>query len=518
MSRLPAAGARQDDLTTTADAGGPSRSRRGLGLAILVITGLVLAAAAAVEVLAEAPAPRAADPVPADPPVSGTWFCPVVAAEEETAVLSVATATAQASTVTVVRYTEQGPQPDEPVELAAGAAHDVVLRDGQAARPVAVRWSGGPAVATWRVEGPDTAGAPCEPGPAPVWHVTGFDTTAQNQGRLHLFNPFAVDAVARVVFGTPTGRLTRVATENILVPAGQTLVVAMNEHEPEQPDLAASVEVLVGRLVVQGESRLRPTANQPGPTGRTLLPAAAPALAAALAYARTGDTAASWLSVYNPGDREAAIELRVSDPLPEAHVLLGEMNVPAGGVVRVDLADTSATVEFGISLVGVNEVPVVATRFTSIRGGQGVEGVAASAGAPPARAWALAGGGGGDRAGRVSLFNPGGTPVTVTIDAGEQTPQGWRDLVLQPNARETLELAEATGDRPAVPLRTSGDGPFAVELRTQSPGENLRLWTASWIPAAVWEGPGVRPPVRRDEHLATAPAAAAEDPEGAPGP
>src|SRR5690606_41898821 len=52
-----------------------------------------------------------------------------------------------------------------------------------------------------------------------------------------------VDAVARIVFGTPQGPAALVLTEQIVVPAGSALKVDVDEVQPEVADLAARIEV-----------------------------------------------------------------------------------------------------------------------------------------------------------------------------------------------------------------------------------------------------------------------------------
>jgi hypothetical protein len=492
----------------------PTRMGRGT-LAALLLVLLAVVGAGVADALVEPPEQPAADPVPVDAPRAGAWYCPVTGTEEETAILTVAAVGDEPSTVVVVRHRADGPAPMDAVEVAPGRSHEVVLSDGEAALPSTVRWSGGPVVATWRVEGPDTAGARCETAPSPVVRITGFETTARSVSTLHLLNPFGVDAVVRVTFGTPTGPVALVLTDNLLVPAGRATRLELNEFEPEQPDLAVNVEVLTGRVVAQGVVALAPTQNQPGPTGRAVLTGTdRPELAWAFAWARANENASSWLSVFNPGDREAAVEVRVANPLPDAAALLGETSVPAGGVVRIDLSEVSSSVDFGIVLESVNELPVVATRLTDIEAG-GAEGIAASAGAEPGEVWALVGGGAADRQSRVAVYNPSGEAVTLAVDAGDGTPGEWAGIVLEPNEHAVLELGAVDPERRSIPALVRADGPVVADLRMQSPGENLRLWTVGGVPSTVWEGPGLRPAVRRDARLSTRPAAV-EAPEAAP--
>ena len=488
--------------------------RGGLGVAaaLLVVAGLLVAGAVALDVLAEPAEMPAAEPVAIEAPSRGVLHCPVTAEEGETARLAVAAAGDEPSAVTVLRYEGGTPARNEPVEVAPGDEHVLALEVETAERPVGVTWEGGPAVATWAVAG--RAAAPCEASAVPMWHVTGFDTTAQNEGFLHLFNPFAADAVVRVTFGTPTGPVALVLTDNVLVPARSSIRLDLNEYEPEQDDLAVTVEVLAGRAVAQGELRMDPTANQPGPRGRTLLPAVPAAeMQWAFGYARWAENDASWLSLYNPGDREAAVEVRVSDPLPDEAVRLRELAVPAGGVVRVELDEVSAGSDFGVAVAVLNDVPVVAARMVHAQRGQ-AEDVAASVGRTPGASWALAGGRADARLSSLNLYNPGAEPVRVRVEAGAGSPSEWAAVDVAPNSRVGLDLDEAGADRTSVPLRVTADGDVVADLRMLRTGEQLGLWTAAAVPAADWEGPGERPPVRRDATLVTVPL----QPEAAAGP
>lgn len=484
----------------------PPPPRRGAAMVALVLTALLVAGAATFEVLSEPFAPGVAETVEVDEPTSGIWYCPVVAGAEEEAVLSVLAVGDLAADVTVLRYDEGVPRPEETVRVSPGDQFDRILPPGRAQFPVAVAWQGAPVVASWRVEGRDAAGGPCAPAPSDTWYVTGFDTTGRSRSTLHLFNPFGVDAVARVTFGTPAGRVALVLTDSLLVQAGTVARVNLGDFEPQQPDLAVTVEVTSGRLVAGGEVALEPTANQPGPSGRAVLPGVAePGMEHASGYGRAGDGASSWLSVYNPGEREAAVELHITDPLPDGPALLAEQSVPAGGVARIDLADTSGALEHGVTVTSVNEQPVVVSHLTHVRTGAGAQGLAASLAQTPRRRWAIAGGGSGDRQGRVSLYNPGTEPITVTVSAGGQTPAEWSTITVEPNTRRALELRDAGPDRAAVGLRLSSDGLFVPSLRLQGVGGALRFWIADALPAEAWRGPTERPPVRRDPLLDTRP-------------
>lgn len=483
------------------DPSAPRVQRRAV--LVLVAVAVFVGAGLAVDVLADPAEPLAREPVPQEDAQAGTWYCPATAGEEESAVLSVAGVGEEPSRVTVLRYPEGEAVPDEPVEIAPGDQHTVVLGPGEATKPVAVRWQGGPAAATWRIEAGDTPGAPCEAAPAEEWHLAGLDTAGGATSALHLFNPFPVDAVARVTFATPEGRVVLLLTDNILVPAGTSARIDLGEFQPEQPDLGATVQVLTGRLVAQGELRLEPSGEEGGPTGRDLVPAAPlPSATWSFGYARIDDTSSSFLSVVNTGDREAAVEVQVSSPTPDAAVQ--EHSVPAGGVVRIDLAELSEEPEFGVAAESVNGVPVVVHRVTTLRTGDR-EGLAVSRGGEPGSTWALVGGGEAARAARVSVYNPGTAAVNVDVVASADDPPEWRSAELPPNGWRTFPLADVDPERPEIPVVVLASGPVVAELRSHYQSGPLRLWTAVGVPSQAWTGPATRPPVRRDPALSTTP-------------
>lgn len=475
---------------------------------MLAVVGVLVAGAAVTEMLVPTQPADVGEDAGQASASAGTWYCPVTAARDENAVLDVAAIGREPSTVVISRYQDGKVVDDPPVVIAVGDALEVPLSASEATAPLAVRWKGGPAVAHWRLDGAaDTAAARCESGPSSTWYLTGFNTTVGATSTLHLFNPYGEDAVARLRFATPDGPVDLVIADNQLVKAGRSATINLAEFQPEEPDLGVTVEVLSGRLVAQGQVVLDPPGDADGPTGRALFNAAlAPALGWGFGQVRADDTSSSWLSIQNPSEREAAIEVRVTDPQPNGNALLGETSVPAGGVVRLELAEASAQPEFGVSVVSVNETPVVVSGFSSLRNDQG-RGLSATLGAPgPATEWAAVGGT-ADRTSQVSIFNPGAEEATITMLSPEGRLPQWTGVVVRPNEQVTLDLVDAGADRSAVPVRVVSDLPVVVELRSVSESGPPLLWTSVGVPAVEWTGPPTRPIVRRDPTLKTSPVA-----------
>lgn len=479
-------------------------------LLVMAAAGALVLVAFVADLLAWPATPGTPDPVPQGTADSGAWYCPVTAGEDEPAVLAVAAVGDEPSTVTVVRYPEQRSEADEPVTIQPGEEHTVRLEGAASRTPLSVRWEGGPAVATWRIATGDEAAAPCEPGPAEKWYLAGLDTAGGARSVVHLFNAFAVDAVARVTYATPEGHVRLVRTEHVFVGARSSVQLDLGTYQPEQPDLGATIEVLTGRLVAQGELVLDPPGEEGGPTGRALVPASSQAVEEwSFGYARIDESSSSWLSVVNPGQREAAVEVRVSSPTPEAGVQ--EHSVPAGGILRIDLAELSEEPEFGVSATSVNDVPIIAHRVVSLAQGDR-PGVAVSRGGQATNEWALVGAGAGDRRGRVNVYNPGAEPVRIDVITSGEDPPEWRGAEIPANGWFTLSLADAYPDRPTIPVVVRASGPVVAELRSHHESGALRLWSSVGVPAAAWTGSPTRPAVRRDPSLSTRPLD-----EGAPG-
>lgn len=485
-------------------AAAPAHPSRRRALSVLAVVGVLLAVGTAADLFAAAEPAAPPEPVEQGAAAAGSWYCPVVAGEGETATLTVAAVAEQPSAVVVERFGSGRAVADDVRTVQPGTATVVELQGADAAAPTTVRWTGGATVATWRVNGDRTAAATCEPGPAQRWHVVGFDTNLGLTSTLHLFNPFTADAVVRLVFATPKGPEELVLADNILVGAGATTSLNLRRFQPEVSDLGVIVEVLSGRVVAQGEQIIVPPPRTSGSSGRLLL-SATPQTSESwyFAYAAHGEDNESWLSVLNPGEDVAAVEVRVSNPRTGASNLLGEVSVPGGGTARVELAGASKDAGFGVAVNVVNGQPVVVARSTSLTAG-GRSGVSGGLGSPGlSTRWGLVAGDARNANAAVSLYNPGGQTATVTVSA-RGAPTESEAIELLPNVRTYVQVGDAGGDGRPVPVVVSADLPIVADVRTiADEGQELGLAIIGGVREAVWLGPPTRPPVRRSSSLST---------------
>lgn len=139
-----------------------------------------------------------------------------------------------------------------------------------------LRWRERPVVSTreWRLEDVDelpaaTVAGGCATASAEPHLVPGFSTSDGADARLRLSNPFGSAATVAVSFVTPTGEERPVGLRNLSVPARSVREVPINRTLPERDDLAARVEVVSGRVAVEGLQVTR--AEVGGVDGATLL-------------------------------------------------------------------------------------------------------------------------------------------------------------------------------------------------------------------------------------------------------
>ncbi|CAN5366571.1 hypothetical protein BH23ACT9_BH23ACT9_27090 [soil metagenome] len=494
---------------TTRPRGELTRPRgRKRGLLLLLMAVLLVGATVAAGQLTDSAMLTPPAPEPVALAEAGSAYCPVIAGEGDTAQLEIASASADTDAeVVITRYVQGQAVRDEPFGLEAGRSVVLELSADQAGSPAVVEWRGAPVVAQTRLsDGDEVAAATCQTQPADRWYLTGFDTTRGSTSTIYLFNPFGQDAVVSLQFGTDEGPVDLVIANQIQVPVGQVVALDLAELRPETPDLAVTVRSEVGRVVAQGQVVRGPAGEGlEGVTGRALLPAVAdPSDELFFPEALQDDVTQSWVTVYNPADRPAAVRVQVSTPLGDASTLASELTIPAGATARVELADLSALPRMGIRVISVNGIGLVATRISAIQDGPRT-GVAVAVAVPAADvSWTVAGLRGADDS--LVLFNPGVEVATARAEVAGTPPEGWAQVQVPPNGVVTLPV---TGDAPAGAALVTADKPLVAGAVSVAEGDATAYWSATGTATSRLLGGQDALTAERDPRLSSLPAVSA---------
>ncbi|MGI9015618.1 MAG: DUF5719 family protein [Euzebya sp.] len=481
---------------------------RKRGIALLLSAVLIAAASIAASQLTSAGQLTVAPLQSVDAATSGTAYCPIIATDTDTAQLEIASASlSQDSDIVITRFVDGEPVTGDTRLLEAGRSAVLDVPAEERAHPVSIDWRGGAVVAQYRlVDDTEQAVATCQTRPSDRWFLSGFDTNRGNTSTLHLFNPFGQDAVVRLRFGENAGPVDLVIADEITIPAGQVVVRDLAEFRPETADLAVTVTAQVGRVVPQGQITFGPAGEGlEAVTGRALLPATAVASEQLfIPDAISDDITQSWVTVYNPSDRPAAVQVGVSTPLGTAAELSSELTVPAGSTARVDLADLSALPRLGIRLDSVNGIGLVATRTTAISNADRT-GVALESAVPMTdQNWAVPGGRSPDAS--VTLYNPGADVATANVQVAGGTPQTWTAVTVPPNALTELSLEGLAVEGAAL---VQSDLPLVAGVVSLSPETATAFWSASGVAQSSLVGGDDAIAVRRDPGLLSVPAVSA---------
>lgn len=442
-------------------------------------------------------------------PVAGTWVCPVGDARDDTTLqASVArppTAGSVPSQVEMhtLRQGERTTELETRLFPEAAATRRLEAGDGAA---VAVDWRDGPAVVhrewTLTAEGgqlpPGIVAGGCVEPFSDRWIVPGMATSGGAQALLRIANPFPTDATIAIGFVAPEGPLQPLALRNLSVEGRGTLEIDVNEFLPERPDLAAVVTVASGRVGVEGYQLVRSAIG--GVDGVSALAAAPePAETWTVPWIVDGDDLASWLWVYNPGDRQALLELTYHTPdggiVPEG---LGEVSVDPGQLRRVDLRGTLPADVNVVALSARSDgAPVVLSAATELRSDDTPRsGFAVQLGTPDAAdGWTVGGGPTQGRLEQLHLSNPTGEPASVSValftGVTVQRPEPLQELTLAPGAQRVVDLTDLLGtvdDWTAFVTASSGE---VVVGRVGSANEGARnLVVAPGVPSSAWRAPG----------------------------
>lgn len=373
-----------------------------------------------------------------------------------------------------------------------------------------VRWSVAPVsvARSWTSAGeddlpPGTATGPCVPGTAATrWTVPGVSTAGGSEARLLLANPHGTGATVAVRFLTPEGPESPTRTRNISIGAEETAELVLNEYLPEEPDLSVIVEVLSGRVAVEGVQLTRSAIG--GVDGVSLLQAATdPSEVWSIPAVIDGEGRASWLWVANDSDRSAPVELTLhteeGGTVPQG---LAEVAVPPGTVRRVDLRGTFPEATSTAAVTARSDgVPVTVSAVVQLADPDPDRtGFAVQLGTVADPVWTLVGTGREGRSEQLRLVNPGSEPATVDVavwnGSNVTTPPELSALEVPAGALVVVPLGDIVGGAPswALTVRATSGEVVAGNLGSDSEGP-AHLVASPGAPSAWWRTP--RTPVLR---------------------
>jgi plastocyanin len=317
------------------------------------------------------------------------------------------------------------------------------------------------------VSGPygDAVG-PCASAASPVWHFANGTTAREDAMYLALFNPFPDDAIVDLSFSTDQGRAVPSAFTGVVVRGGGLTVLDVAQHVRRRDAVAATVRARRGR-VVAGRTLLRGAAARRGVS--LALGAPSPAETWWFPDGVAGDGAVERLHVYNPGGREAQVDLELT--LEEGAVEPVELSVaPGDRVTYVANDDTRVPkgVAHAVVVRSVNGVPVVAERTTEAGPPTARAGVADTLGARrPARRWAFAAGASNEGVDEwLVVHNAGDRDVRVSVAALASgrllEVEGLQDVLVARGRRRALRLGDHVR-RDDLALVVEATGPVVVE-------------------------------------------------------
>lgn len=438
--------------------------------AALMVILATLGMLGAVDLLAEPPepAPPATTVGAGEPSISGRSVCAVGDGREGSSttveVVNPAEADGARSLADIERFGDGALTPRSTGPVTPGSPVAVDLAGDDALQAAQVSWLETPVsvARTWRLD--DVADLPVGTvaGPCPTstaasrWMIPGMSTAGGREGLVRLANPHSSGATLSVSFLTPEGPESPTRLRNVSLGAQEVFELSMNEFAPERPDLTVVVEVVSGRIAVEGMQLTRAAIGDVD--GASLLQAATePAESWTVPWVTDSGDRDSWLWVANDDDRTARVELSVHTPdggVPAEG--LSEVQVPPGTVRRVDLRGTLPEEVTTAAITARSDgVPVTVSGAVEVRSDE-VEatGFVVQLGATAADPlWSLSGGATEDRSLQARLVNPTSEPAVVDVEVSDGTttevPAELAGLEVPPGAIELIDLGEFLDDVPA---------------------------------------------------------------------
>jgi hypothetical protein len=315
--------------------------------------------------------------------------------------------------------------------------------------------------------------ARCSSSASTKWYFPEGSSALGFDERLILYNPFPEEAVARITFFTPGGQITKARlTEGLPVPAGETLVVKVNDFVPPEKVLGAAVDMGRGRAVAWRASLIDPK-EQPAGLQFTL-GAKATAETWYLPAGSIEDGVDERISLLNPSNQEAIVSLSLvtsTESLQPPRLV--DTRLPARTSIRLTLSELVGKRQQNLGGVGIivtstNSVGIVAER-TLWYDISGVTGTSSEVGGEVTRElWLVPPALLKPDTDTVVVLNPGLKRAHVSLSLlgprGPRPIRDFQDVAVGPARRRRIEL---DGVEAGMVLLES-DQPVAVERSASS--------------------------------------------------
>lgn len=323
-------------------------------------------------------------------------------------------------------------------ETDAASEIRYTVTDHAEATYVEVSWSGPPVTVSriWTLPGdpiPATLAGPCQTTSAYGFVAPGFSTAEGANVRLRIANPYPSSASVSVEFFTAEGIQAPAVLSNVSISPFSVYETVVNDVLPELTDVGAQIDVLAGRVAVEGSVFAAVTGG--ATRGMSLLPVlprerslveeteastdtfGERRFVHAAAASFDSDETTSWLWLTNVSDAAARVDLVLHTPdgatPPEG---LAEVSIPPRSIRRILLTETFPA---GVTIAGLSgrtDSPAVyLTLGSDLAGGEEPRGIALQAGQSPDALWVVSGPRSDRRSERLLLTNVSTDDVSVDL-------------------------------------------------------------------------------------------------------
>ena len=338
-----------------------------------------------------------------------------------------------------------------------------------------------------------TSSSPCASSASDSWYLPTGTTTRDARELLAVFNPFPAAAVVDVSFQTSDGFRNPPELQGFPIPGGQLRMLDISAAAPRIEQLAGTVSVRTGRVVVDRlQSFDGSDPNHPLGLAATL-GAPAPAPGWTFGTGEVSDGLNETISLMNPSstDVQAQLEVALDDPATNGAVDPIPVTIPARGYAQLPMRDQTRVppgVEHSVTVRALGGGNVVAERVMTAAAPDSHRGYAPSIGAPLiASRWVLADGRAvpGQIGEYVMVVNPDQeaivhVSVTGLLDGNATPIDGLQNVEIAPGGRITLQLAQHISDD-NLPVVVEADRSVVVE-RGLYAGKGKGISLAAGIP------------------------------------